>query len=191
MAAAFRDALDLMASCGAAIVEVKLPSFTKLKAVLHAIAGPELFDVHRRLLKTCPELYSPEVKALILGGALVPGPAYVQALRVKQRVTNQLAGILRTHDVIAMPVVPMPAWDVGSEKTNIGAREYNVFEAMTLYCPMANLAGLPAVSIPCGFTTSKLPLAFQMIGRSRGDDELLQLGAAYQEMTSWHDERPT
>jgi aspartyl-tRNA(Asn)/glutamyl-tRNA(Gln) amidotransferase subunit A len=88
-------------------------------------------------------------------------------------------------DVVAMPTTPTPAFRIG-ERTADPLQMY----LGDVFTVSANLAGLPAISIPCGFTAGCLPVGFQLTGRRFDEATLLRIADAYQRDTAWHDAEP-
>src|SRR5579862_689012 len=191
MAAAVEAAVATLERAGAIIVEVDLPAYTAVSWIVHTLAAPEIADVHRRAVSREPRAYSPDVRQQILTGSLIPAPLYIQARRMQGTLTRRFDAIFERVDAIACPVIPMPAWDIDDNaRVEIDGEQYDALAAMTLYCPPANLAGLPAISLPAGFNADGLPLAFQLIGPRLQDRKLLNIARLYQSQTDWHTRRP-
>ena len=89
-------------------------------------------------------------------------------------------------DLLAMPTTPGPAWPLG-ERVDDPLQMYLV-DAFTV---TVNLAGLPGLSLPCGFTRSDLPAGLQLVGRALDEATLLRVGDAYQRETDWHRQSPS
>lgn len=124
-------------------------------------------------------------------GEFLPATEYVHAHRVRQVIRSAYAEVMRHVDVLAMPVVPFPAWEVGAQTITIGSHDaQDLMTALTRYCSPANITGQPAVSVPCGFNRGGLPLAFQLIGSWLEDATLLRVARAYERATEWHTHRP-
>ncbi|MCE2389945.1 MAG: Asp-tRNA(Asn)/Glu-tRNA(Gln) amidotransferase subunit GatA [Proteobacteria bacterium] len=146
-----------------------------------------LEDMYRR---TRSLGFGAEVKRRILLGSYVLSAGYydayyLRAQRVRTLIRRDFEAAFETCDVIATPTVPGPAWPLG-EKTGDPLQMYlsDVFTATV------NLAGVPAVSIPCGFTRAGLPVGLQLIGPALGEETLLRVADAYQRHTDWHRRSP-
>jgi len=92
---------------------------------------------------------------------------------------------LERVDAVAMPTTPTPAFKLG-EKTDDPLQMY----LADVFTVSANLAGLPAISVPCGFSEDKLPIGLQLTGRAFDEATLLRTADAYQRDTRWHLDRP-
>lgn len=135
--------------------------------------------------------FGAEVKRRIMLGtyALSAGyydAYYLKALQVRRLIRHDYDAAFREVDFLLGPVTPTPAFRLG-EKSNDPLAMY----LGDLYTVGANLAGVPALSIPGGFTQSGLPIGLQLQAAPLDEARLLQLGAAYQRETDWHRRRPT
>jgi aspartyl-tRNA(Asn)/glutamyl-tRNA(Gln) amidotransferase subunit A len=133
------------------------------------------------------------VKRRIMLGTYVLSAGYYDAYYLKAQQVRTL--ILRDYqqafggadavDVIAMPTSPTPAFTIGERV----ADPLQMYLA-DIFTVSANLAGLPAVSVPCGFTSGKLPIGLQFTGRPFEEGTLLRIADAYERDTSWWKETP-
>lgn len=131
-----------------------------------------------------------EVKRRIMLGtfALTSGyydAYYLKALKVRTLIRNDFVEAFRTCDVILSPTTPTPAFKLGEKSDN----PLEMYLADIYNCA-ANLAGLPAVSIPCGFTTDRLPVGLQLTAPAFAEDRLLQIAHWYQQATDHHLQKP-
>ena len=220
IAARVREALDLLRDDGAQIVEISLPHTRYAVPVYYLIATAEAssnlsrYDGVRYGLRVSPrpedlaggqsaltEMYrrtraagfGPEVRRRILLGTYVLRSGYYDAY---YRRAGQVRTLLRRDfdeafarcDVIATPTSPVPAFRLG-ERTADPLSMY-LADVYTLSC---SLAGLPGLSVPCGFVDeggSALPAGLQLIGPPLGEAAILGTAAAYQARTDWHTRRP-
>ena len=136
------------------------------------------------------EGFGPEVKRRIMLGtyALSAGyydAYYLKALRVRRLIRCDFDEAFREVDVIAGPVAPTAAYRIG-EKIDDPLAMY----LGDLYTVSANLAGLPGISIPCGFTRDSLPIGLQLQGSPMQEERLLRAAHLFQQATDWHTRRP-
>jgi aspartyl-tRNA(Asn)/glutamyl-tRNA(Gln) amidotransferase subunit A len=151
---------------------------------------PELLQMYAQ---TRARGFGPEVKRRIMLGTYVLSAGYYDAYYLKAQQVRTL--ILRDYeqafqgpdavDVIAMPTSPTPAFKIGERM----ADPLQMYLA-DIFTVSANLAGLPALSVPCGFTTDKLPIGLQLTGRPFDEATLLRIADAYERDTSWWREQP-
>lgn len=110
---------------------------------------------------------------------------YLKALKVRTLIQRDFEQALGQVDVIACPTSPTPAIRIG-EKVNDPLAMY----LMDIYTVSANLAGIPAISIPCGFNNAGLPIGLQLMGAHFAEDRLLRIAHEYQSRTDWHTQTP-
>lgn len=133
--------------------------------------------------------FGPEAKRRIMLGTFASSIGYAdkyyeQAAKVRTLIINDFQKAFKSVDAILAPISPTPAFLLG-EKVDDPLKLY----LMDIYTAPASLAGLPALSIPCGFV-DKLPIGLQLIGPRWSDQELLKLAEKYQQLTSWHQQKP-
>ena len=194
---------------GAEIVEISLPHTDYAVAVYYIIATAEAsanlarFDGIRYGLRVDGsdpiELYSktrgagfgPEVKRRIILGTYVLSSGYydayyLRAQKVRTLIRQDFLKAFEKVDLVVTPTTPTPAFKAG-EKSDDPMQMY-LSDIFTISC---NLAGIPGVSLPCGFSTSpKLPIGLQLLGKPFGEEALLRAAHAYEQSTAWHKERP-
>jgi aspartyl-tRNA(Asn)/glutamyl-tRNA(Gln) amidotransferase subunit A len=206
---AFDGALDTFRTAGATLVDVDLPHAPYAIPVYYLVATAEASSNLARYdgvrygyraagADTLKEMYSrtrdegfgAEVKRRIMLGTYVLSAGYYDAYYLK---AQQVRTLLRRDyeqafervDVVAMPTSPTPAFRLG-EKTSDPLQMY----LGDIFTVSANLAGLPAISIPCGFTADRLPVGFQMTGRMFDETTLLRVADAYERLTNWAQQSP-
>jgi aspartyl-tRNA(Asn)/glutamyl-tRNA(Gln) amidotransferase subunit A len=206
---AVEAALEVYRRLGAEVGEVSLPHTAYTIACYYIVCTAEAssnlarFDGVRYGHRTASprdhiDLYSAsraegfgaEVKRRIMLGtyALSSGyydAYYLQALKVRTLIRNDFIEAFRHCDVIASPTSPTPAFRIG-EKVQDPLEMY----LSDIYTTAANLAGLPAISIPCGHTASRLPIGLQLMAPHFAEARLLQIAHAYQKATDHHLQRP-
>ncbi|MGH7311532.1 MAG: amidase, partial [Candidatus Rokuibacteriota bacterium] len=182
--AAFERALETLRESGASIVDVEIPSIWASPAYM-AILLSEAFAYHERDLRERPHLYGEGLRDKLLAGGLFSGAEYVQAQRLRARLQAEMLGVLRRVDVLASPTMLSPALT------------FAVVQDPDLPYPFPksntspfNMAGLPALALPCGFSTTGLPLSLQLAGRPFDEATVLRVGHAFEQATEWHRRRP-
>jgi aspartyl-tRNA(Asn)/glutamyl-tRNA(Gln) amidotransferase subunit A len=183
-------ALDRLSGLGAEVSDVKLGvSIVQVMAVGYVITLAEAAAHHLPNLRhrTSPD-YGREFGLVLRAGLLVPAHSYVHAQNARVRIARKAAHLLENHDVLAMPTVgaladPLPP---GSRPLNRRISEKPVPQ----YTWLANLTGGPAVSVPCGFSGSGLPVGLQLVGRPLNDATVLRAAHAYESAAEWRDMHP-
>jgi aspartyl-tRNA(Asn)/glutamyl-tRNA(Gln) amidotransferase subunit A len=113
------------------------------------------------------------------------GDFYDNAKRVQQRIRRDVVDVFKDIDVFIMPTHPQPAFKFGAydvDKLQMDLQDY--------FTCFANLAGVPAISVPCGFTKNNLPIGFQIIGPHLSEALLYKTAYAYEQKTEWHTQHP-
>jgi aspartyl-tRNA(Asn)/glutamyl-tRNA(Gln) amidotransferase subunit A len=182
VAQAFEGALTTLRELGAEVRDVTIPSLHTTPAFL-LILMAEAFAYHERDIREHPELYGDVLRERILTGALVTAAEYTQAQRLRAQLCREMAEVLRDVDVLATPTAPAPATPFTlAQDPEFGFPRSNM--------PPFNLTGLPTLALPCGFTSSELPLSLQLAGRPFDEGMVLRVGHAYEQATPWHTRRP-
>jgi len=207
--AAVRAAVKQFESLGAKIIEVSLPNTQYAVSTYYILAtseassnlarydgvkyghrteGSDLIDMY---MKTRAEGFGPEVKRRIMLGtyALSSGyydAYYIKAQRVRTLMKQDFDRAFEQVDVIATPTSPEVAFKLG-DKTSDPLKMY----LSDIYTISLNLAGVPGLSLPCGFSRDGLPIGLQLIGRHFDEASVLKAGHAYEQSTDWHTRRPS
>ena len=208
VAQTLRTALEQMESAGAILQTVSLPTTDHCLSSYYVIAPAEASsnlarydgvrygyraeatDIDAMICKTRAAGFGAEVKRRIMLGTYALSAGYYDAFygkaqRVRTLIRDDIARVLETVDVLATPTSPIPAFRLGER----------VSDPLSMYlmdiCTLsANLAGIPALSQPCGFTSSGLPVGLQWMGRPFDEATLFRVAACYQNRTQWHTNHP-
>jgi aspartyl-tRNA(Asn)/glutamyl-tRNA(Gln) amidotransferase subunit A len=191
---AVRRAIVALEELGVKIKEVALPSMQYAGAL--RIAGMvDSLVAHEPYLHTHREEYGPMVLYRTLAGQFVLGRDYSKALKVQRLIKEEYARVLQEVDFLATPAAPVAAWRIDSETVTLGGKTYPVRgpgAGMTARCTSpSNATGLPAMSIPCGFTQAGLPIGLQLIGRPFEEALLFQVAHQYEAVSPSRDRRPS
>ncbi len=210
--AAVTAAIDQLAALGAEIREVSLTTTQYALACYYIIApsecsanlarydgvkygysyqgdGPGDVDMWEAMERTRQHGFGPEVKRRIMLGAFALSSGYYDAYyhkaqQVRTLIRQDFARVFQEVDALAAPVSPVVAFPIG-DRADDPVRMYLV----DVYTLPVNMAGLPAMSVPCGFSEG-LPVGLQLIGPHLEESRLLNIAHAYQQATGWHQQRP-
>jgi aspartyl-tRNA(Asn)/glutamyl-tRNA(Gln) amidotransferase subunit A len=203
----FREALAAIESLGASLTTVALPHAPHAIAAYYIVATAEASsnlarydgvrygrrapaaELSAMYGETRDRGFGPEVKRRIILGTFVLSSGYydayyLRAQKVRALIRRDFDEALGSCDVIAMPTAPTPAFRLG-EKLDDPLQMY----LADIFTVPANLAGLPGLSVPCGFVAG-LPVGLQLVGRAFDEESLLRVGAAYQRATRHHESLP-
>lgn len=204
-----RAALSLLEAQGAAVKEISLPHTDYAVAVYYVLAPAEASsnlarydgvkygfragdapDLMEMYLKTRAEGFGPEVKRRIMLGTYALSSGYYDAYyrkaqQVRTLIKKDFDEALKDCDVLITPTSPTTAFGIG-EKVDDPLQMY----LMDICTISVNLAGIPGISLPCGFDHSGLPVGLQILGRHFDEESILKVAYAYEQSTDWHKRRP-
>jgi aspartyl-tRNA(Asn)/glutamyl-tRNA(Gln) amidotransferase subunit A len=189
IAVAVREAAEKLASAGAVVDEVEVPLLDEAGAILPLIMLPEAAEVHLPWLRSRLDDYGPDVRARLLAGLLLPGTAGVTGRRARRWYCEQLDGVMKRFDVLVAPQMLTPPPRIGEETVEVSGEEMLYRLSVIPTNSPWTLAGLPVVSVPCGFVDD-LPVGLALVGRRFAEETVLRLAHAYQTLTDWHERRP-
>ena len=149
----------------------------------------ESYAYHCEFVRQSPELYQPETLRRIRTGEGISPEDAARCKRELQEARKQIASVFNDVDLLITPTTPTPAPVISELKANPDLLRPRELVLLRNTRPM-NVWGLPAISVPCGFTQSGLPIGLQIIGPHGGESEVLQLAHAYEQATAWHQHLP-
>jgi aspartyl-tRNA(Asn)/glutamyl-tRNA(Gln) amidotransferase subunit A len=209
VAAAVEAAVAELKALGATTIEVTLPNsqlaipvyyvlapaeassnLSRFDGVRYGYRAPEYADLNDMYSKTRAQGFGDEVKRRILIGAYVLSHGYydayyLQAQKIRRLIANDFTEAFKTCDVIAGPTAPGTAFKLGEKSDDPVSMYLN-----DLYTIPANLAGLPGMSLPCGFDGKGLPIGLQLVGNYFSEAKMLNIAHQYQHATDWHRRAP-
>jgi len=206
---AVRSAIDKIEKMGAVCEDMSLPHTEYAVAVYYLVATAEassnlarfdgvqygmrpgqvtsVIDMHK---KTRQQGFGSEAKRRIILGTFALSSGYYdayysRALKVRTLIKRDFDEAFKKYDAILTPTSPTPAFKIGEK----------VEDPLTMYLSdiftiSANLAGIPCVSIPCGFTKAGLPVGLQILGKAFDEETVLKIAHHYEQATDWHKRRP-
>jgi aspartyl-tRNA(Asn)/glutamyl-tRNA(Gln) amidotransferase subunit A len=177
-----RAAVQTATAFGARIVNIKVPDIDALNVVARMLLLAEATSVHLPHLDRRADI-GPDVLTLLDQGRLIRGCDYTDAQRLRRIYVREFSKLWSEVDCIFTPTTPTPAPKIGQVSIQVGTELEDVRLATTRLMRAINLLGIPALSIPCGFTKSGLPIGLQILGAPRAEDTLLRVGAAIEDAT--------
>ncbi len=206
---AVTKAIDQLQSLGAEIHIISCPNFrygvpsyyiiapseasanlARYDGVKYGYRAPDAENLLSMYTRTRSTGFGAEVKRRIMIGtyALSAGyydAYYLKAQKVRTLIKQDFEKAFKQVDVLACPTVPTTAFKAGEKNTD--PLSMYLLDLMTI---PANLAGLPGISVPCGFDNNNLPIGLQLIGKVLREDQLIQVAYAYEQSTTWHLRQP-
>jgi len=204
-----RDAVKTLEGLGAKVVEVSLPHTDYAVATYYILATSEASsnlarydgvkygfraeapkDLMDMYMKTRDQGFGAEVKRRIMLGTYALSAGYYDAYykkgqQVRTLIKRDFDEAFKTVDVIATPTAPTAAFKIG-EKSSDPLQMY----LSDIFTISVNLAGIPGISIPCGFTSGKMPIGLQLLGKHFNEESIIRAAFAYEQSMEWHRGRP-
>ena len=165
-------------------------NLSRFDGVRYGHRAKKYHDLAGMIANSRAEGFGAEVKRRIFTGAYVLSHGYydayyLQAQRVRRLIGLDFQDAFKSCDFIMGPVAPTTAWDIGAKKNNPVAMYLE-----DIYTLGVSLAGLPGMSVPCGFGDSKMPIGLQIIGNYFDEGRMLKAAHQYQQVTDWHKQSP-
>lgn len=161
---------------GARVIPVRVPDIHALNLASFVILLSEASAVYAAHLHK-RDYFGPDVLALLDQGRLLPATGYVNAQRIRKMLVEEFQQLFIKIDALLTPTAPIPAARIGQMEIDLCGETHNVRMASTRFVRGINVLGYPALSLPCGFTSTGLPIGVQLIGRPFADELLLEYGA--------------
>lgn len=185
VARAMDEAMRRLGRLGMRFRDVEIPLASHANLVTAIILQVEAAAVHRKLIRGQFDAYGDVFRGRLVQGLLIPGHVYLKAQRLRNRIRREIEVALDGVDAILTPTTPIAAHPLTESPRN-SARVADIGRCTS----PASLAGLPALSLPCGFTREGLPIGMQLMGRAFDEQTLLRIAIAYQVETDWHERHP-
>jgi aspartyl-tRNA(Asn)/glutamyl-tRNA(Gln) amidotransferase subunit A len=183
--------LDALRGLGASVVRVTVPDIPQINSLAQLVMAVEAATVHRKGLAERRDDYGAIVRSRVEPGLLVPAVRYCEALNLRARITATfLDATLGQADVLHLPAVTIPVPTIEETTTDAPGPVNARLGAITHATRGINYLGLPAASVPMGFTGNGMPAGFQLVGRPFDEGLLLRMADAYQRVTDWHRRHP-
>ena len=184
-------AVVVLRNLAGGVRDVQLPPSPGLGSVSNA----EIYAYHAPWITKTPELYQEATRRIVMGGANTKPESYIQGLRQMVLARRDIAKVFASVDVLVMPtttgvtsLIPSQgasaAPSPGGGAAGGGPPGFRNTSYFSFY-------GLPAISVPCGFTKAGLPIGLQISGAPFAESTVLALAHAYEQATEWHKRRPT
>jgi aspartyl-tRNA(Asn)/glutamyl-tRNA(Gln) amidotransferase subunit A len=184
IAKAVAAAIEVLGKLASKVGEISLPSLgIPLDELYTKVRGVEAYTYHAQWIAESPEKYqAPTRQRIIENAATVKTTAYAEARRQVTVLRREIKKTFGSLDLLITPTMPNPPVAIaqGANPTAVSIRNTSPF----------NVLGLPAISVPCGFTTAGLPIGLQIVGAPFAETTVLALANAYERETEWHKRRP-
>jgi aspartyl-tRNA(Asn)/glutamyl-tRNA(Gln) amidotransferase subunit A len=191
---AVRAAIAVFDGLGASVEDVAMPGdIDEMFGVYRAVQRPEAYTFHKDQgwLDTRADRYRPVIRDSILTGEAYSARDYIHGQQARRRFSEAMRKLLARVDMLMTPALPVPPRKIAEVDTPLlfDGREEPAGAALRYTFPF-NLTGQPALALPCGFTSTGLPIGLQIVAPHWQEEALLRLGHAYQLATDWHTRHP-
>jgi aspartyl-tRNA(Asn)/glutamyl-tRNA(Gln) amidotransferase subunit A len=182
---AIRESAQVFASqLGCKVQEVDVSWLREAALANKLMTQSDGAAVHRDRLKEHPEMFGEDIRRRLEEGAKTTLTEYILARRTQAEVRKRFEHVFESYDFLIIPTTPIAAPTIeGHDAVEQAGR-------LTRFTAPFNLAGLPALSLPCGFTKEGLPIGLQIIARAWADAKVLNIGHAFEQVTDWHNKVP-
>jgi len=188
---AMHRAAGVLEELGATVDEVSIPALDHSLAISGTILQAEAAEVHSDHLRDRPNDIGEDVRTRLYQGALTLATDYIKSQRARTVFNRQIAGALEQFDILLAPTCPTGAPRIGEGSVRVGAKTVPALALLSNLTRPFNICGVPAVSVPCGFTDSAMPIGVQIAGRPFDEARVLRVAHAYEQATEWHTRRPS
>ena len=183
-------AIRQMEGLGAMRVEVDIPALENCAAMEAHITLAEATSYHEPYLKKQADDYGPAVRTNLEAGRYLLATDYVKSQRARTLLQRNFNEAFKRAEVIVSPTLPALPPLVGEVWVQSGDLREHVIDAFLRFNIPYDLTGLPAISVPCGFSSAGLPIGLQIGGRAFEEGTILKFAHAYEQSTDWHTARP-
>jgi aspartyl-tRNA(Asn)/glutamyl-tRNA(Gln) amidotransferase subunit A len=190
---AVEAAIEVLVSLGAECVDITIPELEWSTTVGNVTTEVDISTWHRRLLRTKLEDYHPGTRLMLELGELIPATHYVLVQQVRTRIRDAVRRTFGEQrlDCLIAPTIPVTAPRLDQLSVDlVDESAEGALSTLVHHEYPANVTGLPALSVPCGFSQAGLPIGFQVMGRPLQEATLFQIGQAYETVTPWHTRKP-
>jgi aspartyl-tRNA(Asn)/glutamyl-tRNA(Gln) amidotransferase subunit A len=179
-----RAALTALQGQGASVEEVSVPEVGHRNGVVAAILYSEASTVHERWLRTRGAEYGADVLERLRHGQRLAATQYLRGQQARRALMERFRTVFTGIDVLATPTVPILA------PTLPESRGWAARSQLLGFTQLFNVLGLPAVSVPCGFSRNGLPMGLQLVGRPFEEETILRVAHTYEQQAGWYNNRP-
>jgi aspartyl-tRNA(Asn)/glutamyl-tRNA(Gln) amidotransferase subunit A len=180
-----RESVPVFESVGCKVQEVNMDWLREAALANKTMIQSDGAAVHRDRLREHPEMFGEDIRRRLEDGANTTSTEYILARRTQTEIRKRFEQFFESYDFLITPTTPIPAPTIeGHDAVEQAGR-------LTRFTAPFNLAGLPALSLPCGFTKEGLPIGLQIISRAWADAKVLNAGYAFEQATEWHNRVPS
>lgn len=182
-------AVETLAELGAQVEEITIPHLEEGAAAALITLSAEAASSLEEFYHTRPDLGA-DVRARVDLGMVFPATAYIKAQRVRRLLQESFREAFKKVDALVTPTLPITAPRRDATSVSVDGVEMLIAPAVTRLTRLYNLLGLPAITVPCGFSSEGLPIGLQIAGRPFDEATILRVADVYEANTNWHEKEP-
>ena len=191
VAAVMDAAYDVYRHLGCEIIDVAMPDLDAVNAVGFFLTWGDVIAIHGKWMRECPDDYTPQTRGRAQMTLAATTQAYGDAQRLRGPLLREFCdSVFNRCDALLAPVLSMPVPQLTEVDVSGGVGMMRILNEITRLMRPINVLGLPALSVPAGFTPNGLPCGYQLIGRPFAEAKLYRLGHAYEKATDFSTRRP-
>lgn len=183
-------AVESIRGFGASVSEISIPKIEHSAPVANMLIACEATSIHERWLKERREDYQPSVRTRLEVGYFYSANHYIKALRLREWFRREFERVFKSVDVLLSPTCPILPFKIGEETIDVKGTKTDPRPFIANFVRIYNLLGLPALSVPCGFSSAGLPIGLQIAGRLFDEEAVLKVAYAYEQSQPWKDRLP-
>lgn len=179
-------ALSVLERLGARVQEVELRGVEEAARLVAEITVAEALAFHWNWIRKRPQDYAPDIRERMEKNMNQPTVVYLHAQEKRRMITRAFEATLEKVDVLVTPTLPVVPPLIEQNEIKVGRFKEAVRGILLRFTRPGNLTGLPAISVPCGFSSENMPIGLQIFGRRFDEATVLRAAHAYEQATSWH-----
>jgi aspartyl-tRNA(Asn)/glutamyl-tRNA(Gln) amidotransferase subunit A len=189
---ALQSAISTLESLGAVLVRLKVPSPEPLAEFSRVLAYSEASAIHGAWLRERADEYSAQVRVRAMIGAVIPASIYLEALHRRPGLLREfVTEVFDRCDVLLTPTLSIPVPTLAETDVGSGESMWKILSLLVHCTAPFNYLGVPAMSVPAGFTWNGLPASMQLVARPFAEMMLFRVAGAYQSASDWHERVPS
>jgi aspartyl-tRNA(Asn)/glutamyl-tRNA(Gln) amidotransferase subunit A len=182
--ARFDASVDALRTAGARLDDTDIPHADHIAPVYLHLVLSDAAAYHAATLEAMADRYTRPVRLRLEMGRYILGEDYVRALAGREVLRHEVDAALAGYDALLLPTLPIPAPPLGASSVRIGLKDEPVRNLMLRLTQIFNLTGHPALSLPCGRTSTGLPCGLQLVGARMRTEELLRVALAVESVVA-------
>ncbi len=184
-----RDGIKKLEEQGAKIKEVKIPSLKYAEWAELITSLSEASSIHHSDMLTRPDDFGNDIRMLFELGELPSAVDYLQAQQVRRQLKQEFNKVFQEVDILAMPTLPILPNNIGDDWADLNGEKVDLIDNIIRFMGPGNLTGLPALTVPCGFSKG-LPVGMQFMGPAFGESAILNAGYALEKTNPMNGKKP-